>query len=115
MSDFVLAVDLGGTNMRMAAVDRDGRLLSHTKESTPRGMEPVELVELASRMGDTCRKSLDTSAKLVGMGFAVPAPAAKDFDGVLTKLPNLPTLTGMNLKTALQPVFDVPITVENDA
>jgi glucokinase len=115
MSDFVLAVDLGGTNMRMAAVDRNGRLLSHSKESTPRGMKPEELVELASGMGDTCRKSLDPSAKLVGVGFAVPAPAAKDFDGVLTKLPNLPTLTGMNLKAALEPVFNVPITVENDA
>src|SRR4051812_5590387 len=111
MSDFVLAVDLGGTNMRMAAGDRNGRLLSHSKKSTPRGMKPEELVELASGMGDTCRKSLDPSAKLVGVGFAVPAPAAKDFDGVLTKLPNLPTLTGMNLKAALEPVFNVPITV----
>lgn len=115
MSDFVLAVDLGGTNIRMAAVDRDGKLLSHGKEPTPHGMTPVQLVELAGRMGYKCRAPLDAAAKLVGVGFAVPAPAAKDFDGVLTKLPNLPTLTGMNLKTALQPVFDVPIIVENDA
>ncbi len=115
MNDFVLAVDLGGTNIRMAAVNRDGTLLSHAKESTPHGMTPEQLVDLAGRMGDECRKSLDPDAKLVGVGFAVPAPAAKDFDGVLTKLPNLPSLAGMNLKTALEPVFNVPITVENDA
>ena len=115
MTEIVLAVDLGGTNIRMAAVDRSGRLLSHSKESTPQGMTPDQLIDLAGTMGETCRAEVHGEARLVGVGFAVPAPAAKDFDGVLTKLPNLPTLQGMNLITALQKVFAVPISVENDA
>lgn len=114
MSDIVLAVDLGGTNMRMAAVNAEGTVLSHAKQPTPHGMTPQQLVDLTRRMADECSGSL-TDYNLVGIGFAVPAPAAKDFDGVLTKLPNLPTLVGMNLKASLREVFSVPITVENDA
>ena len=36
-------------------------------------------------------------------------------DGVLTKLPNLPSLNGMNLKAALTDRFSLPVTLENGA
>ena len=52
---------------------------------------------------------------ICGIAFASPAPAAKDGDGLLTKLPNLPSLNGMNLKKALFDRFGLPVTLENDA
>lgn len=35
--EIVLAADLGGTNLRMAAIDRQGTILYRTRRETPRG------------------------------------------------------------------------------
>ncbi len=115
MNDIVLAVDLGGTNMRMAAITGDGDILHHTKSGTPKQASPVQLTALIGAMADECRDALPADGRLVGISFAAPAPAAKNTNGVLTRLPNIPTLNGMDLKAALSGLFDLPITIENDA
>ena len=115
MNRAVLAVDLGGTNLRMAAVDHDGGILHSTRRPTPKSVSPVELVSLTREMADECIEKIGTAAGLIGVAFAAPAPACKDSDGILTRLPNIPTLNGMNLKAALRDRFSYPVTVENDA
>jgi glucokinase len=114
MSDVVLAVDLGGTNMRMAAVRADGTIRTTAREKTPKGVTPQQLVDLTLRMAVKCRSQL-TDEQIVGIAFASPAPAASDWGGILTKLPNLPTLNGFDLRTALLETFSLPVTLENDA
>ena len=37
MSDYAIGVDLGGTNLRAAAVSRDGKMLNKIAGSTPGG------------------------------------------------------------------------------
>lgn len=115
MNDFVFAADLGGTNLRMAAVDRDGTVSNVTKWPVPKNVSPGELISLIAEMAGERSGPLGTGAKPLSVAFTAPAPVAKDFDGVLTKLPNLPSLVGMNLKTALQGLFDRPVVIENDA
>lgn len=115
MNEAALAVDLGGTNLRMAAVADDGEILHLTRRPTPKSVTPVELISLAGEMADECIESIGVDTRLLGIAFAVPAPANKDSDGVLTRLPNIPTLNGMNLRAALSGRFHFPVTVENDA
>ncbi|MGB7201283.1 MAG: ROK family protein [Pyrinomonadaceae bacterium] len=115
MNEGVLAVDLGGTNLRMAAVADDGAILHLTRRFTPKSVTPVELISLAGEMADECIEQIGADTRLLGIAFAAPAPAAKDSDGILTRLPNIPTLNGMNLKAALRDRFSFPVTVENDA
>lgn len=115
MSDLVLAGDLGGTNLRVALVGADGSVRHLTKRPTPKGVSPDQLIGLMREMSGECLETLSAGDSLCGAGFTAPAPVAKDSDGVLTKLPNLPTLVGMNLKAELTKLFDVPVTIENDA
>lgn len=115
MNEAVLAVDLGGTNLRMAAVAHDGGILHLTRRPTPKSVSPVELIALTGEMADECIERIGPTTALLGIAFAAPAPAAKNSDGVLTQLPNLPTLNGMNLKAALRDRFLFPVIVENDA
>lgn len=115
MSDAVLAVDLGGTNIRMAAVASDGEILHLTRQPTPKSVTPVELISITGELADECEGHIGPNIGLRGIAFAAPAPASKDCDGVLTRLPNIPTLNGMNLKAALRARFPFPVTVENDA
>lgn len=112
----VLAADLGGTNLRIAAVDDAGNILRIVKEPVPDEVSPGELMTLIGEMADECRTSANGSADdFAAVAFTAPAPVPADFDGVLTKLPNLPSLVGMNLKAELEKRFRLPVTVENDA
>ena len=115
MNNIVLAADLGGTNLRIAAVDSVGTILHLTKRPVPKGVSPDQLMDLIREMAGECGASMLAEKRICAVAFTAPAPVAKDFDGVLTKLPNLPSLAGMNLKTALTDLFHLPVTIENDA
>ena len=114
MNEIVYAADLGGTNIRMAAVDSSGGIRHLTKRPVPHGVSPVQLMALIGDMSDECRGRIE-NGDFSAVAFTAPSPVAKDFDGVLTKLPNLPSITGMNLKEELHKLFGLPVFIENDA
>ena len=114
MNELVYAADLGGTNLRMAAVDNSGGIRHLTKRPVPHGVSPEELMALIGDMAGECRGQME-KRDFSAVAFTAPSPVAKDFDGVLTKLPNLPTITGMNLKEELHKLFGLPVFIENDA
>lgn len=115
MNKVVLAADLGGTNLRIAAVDSNGSILQLTKKPTPKGVKPDHLMELIREMAAECSGSQSPQDRFAAVSFTAPAPVSKDFDGLLTKLPNLPSLVGMNLKIELTKLFGLPVIIENDA
>lgn len=115
MNKIVLAVDLGGTNIRMAAVTASGEILHLARGKTPANVTPAELLDITEYLAAECRKTIGGGRGIGGIGFAAPAPAAKDCEGVLTKLPNIPSLNGMNLAAELGQRFSLPVTLENDA
>lgn len=113
MSDLVLAADLGGTNLRMAAVDSVGHPHNITKRPVPNCVSPAELIELVDEMSRVCCDGLDGDVR--ALGFTAPSPIPLDFDGILTKLPNIGSVTGMNFKRDLEDLFKLPVFMENDA
>ncbi len=113
MSDLVLAADLGGTNLRMAAVDSVGHPHNITKRPVPKDVSPAGLIDLVGEMSRVCRDGLDGEVRAIG--FTAPSPIPLDFDGILTKLPNLGSVTGMNFKRDLEDLFKLPVFMENDA
>lgn len=112
-NDVVLAIDLGGTNLRMAAVGRDGRIFSHANTETENADEQNSLLDALCELAERCRESLPSDQQIIGIGAGVPANITSD--GVLHNLPNLPSLEGMHLKTGLAARFNFPIVLENDA
>lgn len=113
MNEVVLAVDLGGTNMRMAAVRPDGTVLHTARQPTPKPFTPEGLIDLSGTMADECRANLGADDRVIGIAFGVPANVTGD--GILRRLPNIPALEGMDLKNALVAKFALPVTIENDA
>jgi len=113
MDKVVLAVDLGGTNIRMAAVKSDGTILHHAKRPTPAAFSPDQLLELTTILVDECSAAISSDSAVTAIAFAPPANVGPD--GVLRNLPNLPLLDGYDLRSALMQRFGMPATVENDA
>lgn len=111
MNYTVLAVDLGGTNVRMAAVDDAGEVLHLVRRPTPKGVSPERLTELFADMGNECRTF--TSRQFSAIGIGVPANVASS--GALHYLPNLPTLEGADLGSLVSARLGIPAVLENDA
>ena len=111
-NDIVLAVDLGGTNLRMAAVDRDGRILARVRDSSPKGGGPAELLVTFDKLAGECRAVLAAGQQVVGIGAGIPANVV---NGPVRNLPNLREIEGMDLKADLEARFGVPVALENDA
>lgn len=113
MPDIVLAADLGGTNLRMAVVDTGGRFSHLTKRGVPKDVSPDGLMSLIDSMATEIRATL--TDEFCGVAFTAPSPIPEDFDGILRKLPNLSSVTGMNFTAELTNLFGLPVTAENDA
>lgn len=108
MSEAVLAVDLGGTQMRAAVVDGDGTVRARCAEPTPQDADcPDALMELAAQvLGST------PAARAV---IAVPG-VVNYRDGYLEHAPNLPPgWAGALSSSALAAHLGLPVDLANDA
>ena len=111
--DVVLAVDLGGTNLRMAAVDRQGKILYRTKRETPRGERAEEIVQAIAQSAIECQGK-SPEFQVTAISAAVPGAVNAD-DGIIMKAPNLPALNGFRFAAALESELGVKAILENDA
>lgn len=112
MDDFVLAGDLGGTNLRLAAVDVTGRLLFRVQAETPRDKNEAAIVGLVAELAEKCCNEFDREP--LAFGFAIPAiigPGGRD----IYSSPNLPELNGICLGSAIEARLGMAVTIENDA
>ena len=105
---FIVALDLGGTNMRAALVDENGNFLQVVKESTIHNDHPafiahtIELIE-----------KLDTK-KYPPKGISIGVPGPVRSNGFINELPNI-GIQAIDLIAPLQKRFNLPVVVRNDA
>ncbi len=111
MKEIVLATDLGGTNLRMAAVNRNGTILYRTKRETPRAERADEIVSAMVEAANECCKNV---GEVSAIGVAVPSGV--DYaNGLIIKAPNVPCLDGFRISAALSNELNLPVALENDA
>jgi glucokinase len=114
MGEIVLAVDLGGTNLRMAAVDRGGNILHRSRCATPRSDDPLDIIREISDLVSECRRETDAIGPVDTLGVAVPA-TMDIAHGIIHYAPNLPMLNGMHFSESLKSQIGMRILLENDA
>jgi len=88
MSDYSIGVDLGGTNLRAAAISSDGKMLNKVAVSTAVGSGRNAVIQDIVRAVETLQagRSGDT---LAGVGVGIPGYILMD-KGVVVGAPNLP-------------------------
>jgi len=114
MGELVLAADLGGTNLRVAAVDGDGQVLHHVRERTPHDPDPMTIVYAIADLAEKCRSEVAGGESIRAIGVAVPA-AMDVTQGLVHYAPNLPMLNGMHMAAELERVVGLHVVLENDA
>jgi glucokinase len=107
-----LGVDLGGTQLRMAAVRRDGVLATElVSVPTGPGFGPEDLRrEVPALLGRVAADRNGTP--LVAMGFGTVGVVGP---GPLTQCDNLPRLDGTDVAALLRAIVSFPLEIENDA
>ena len=114
MVRFAIGVDLGGTNLRVAAVNENGGLFDHLNLETlvERGREDVVdrltngILELGSRWKDRYQ--------LAGIGIGIPG-ILRLREGILVASPNLPGWENFNVRAQIARRLNAPFLLENDA
>jgi glucokinase len=111
----VCAVDLGGTNLRAANVDRDGRIYERVKTPTPETDKAEDIVSAIVAAVRECETSgLNRGARIQAVSVVVPGSVQVE-TGVVVNAPNIPSLPGFRLAAALNEAIDRPVLLENDA
>ncbi len=112
MKSFSIGVDLGGTNLRVAAVTPAGELLDHVSLPTRLSAGPhAVLDDMAAAIHQLIEKH---PGKLLGIGVGSPGPIELPV-GVLHHPPILTGFDGLNLRTELERRLDRPVQVGHDS
>lgn len=111
---FAIGVDLGGTNLRIAAVDETGRLLEKITTGTQvkLGRDAV-ITEMAAAI-DGLSAKFKRSFELIGVGIGVPGIIDKR-TGMLRESPNLPGWDDYPVRDEIEKRLQTTVVLENDA
>jgi glucokinase len=115
MSELVCAVDLGGTNLRAANIDREGRIHERVKIATPDSNDPADIVSAIAATVTRCAEQAATRAAQVAfISVVVPGSVHADTKAVVNA-PNVPAIVDFKLSDALENAVQRPVLIENDA
>jgi glucokinase len=112
MEPYSIGVDLGGTNLRVAAIDPQGNVLERVSIPAHYEHGPVPIV--AQIVEVIQRVRADSPGVLRGVGIGVPGYIDMDA-GVVMGAANLPGFDGFPIRDEVQRHLATPILLENDA
>ena len=114
MSSFAIGVDLGGTNLRIAAVDADGRVLDKISADAEvaRGRDYV-LDEMCKNVRTLAAK-LGGARRMMGIGIGVPGIIDRQ-TGIVHESPNLPGWRDCPARNEIERRLRTKVILENDA
>ncbi|MBZ5613199.1 MAG: ROK family protein [Acidobacteriia bacterium] len=114
MNKFSIGVDLGGTNLRIAAVDEQGTLVEKvtldTKVSRGRDHVIADMCDAIRRLSG----KYSSSAPLMGIGIGVPGIIDMQ-TGLVRESPNLPDWVDYPARAAIEERLKTAVVLENDA
>jgi glucokinase len=114
MPDFSIGVDLGGTNLRIAAVSAQGQLLEKVTLGTKLALGRDHVIgEMCDAIQRLSGKYSETG-KLLGAGIGVPGLIDMQ-TGMMRKAVNLPGWENYPVRTEIERRLGVRVVLENDA
>ncbi len=102
--NLAVGIDLGGTNIRIALVSRDGHLIKKIKESTSKEILDILLKSVNELFSDD----------IAGIGIGVAGLIDRG-NGKILISPNLNVVEKIDFLSVLKEKFGVPVFLENDA
>ncbi|MEK7789351.1 MAG: ROK family protein [Planctomycetota bacterium] len=115
MGNYVIGIDLGGTNLKAGLVDRDGKIHHRLSIRTDNNADPQtisnQIFELIVKVGAGLKHA---PTNIIGIGLGSPGLVDKKGETILFS-PNLPLWRNIPIKRMVSERFSVPCVLENDA
>jgi glucokinase len=112
----ILALDLGGTQIRAAVVTQDGRILSRTARRTPDGEGPDPVIAACIEELRAAADAVDapTRSSIAGLGLGSPGPL-DPHAGTLVEPPNFgPGFVDVPFRDPIAAALGLPAALERD-
>ena len=113
MAEYSIGVDLGGTNLRAAAISKDGKILDKVSVDTNAagGREAVinDIVQSITGL-----RANQAGNRIAGVGIGVPGFILLE-EGRILNSNNLPYLEDFPLRDEIEKRLGTPVILENDA
>lgn len=112
---FIIAIDLGGTNLKCALLDSNLKIKAKSCFSTKSFNNKQKLINgiVASINNFISRQDL-AKGSILGVGIGLPGPV-DTFKGVVHFLPNIPGWKEVGLKNILEQKTNLLVFIDNDA
>jgi glucokinase len=114
MTEFAIGVDLGGTNLRIAAVDSTGKILEKITTGTEVARGRDHVIDDLCAAVRTLALKYGARGELQGIGVGVPGIIDMG-NGMLRESPNLPGWEDYPVRDEIQRRLASPVILENDA
>jgi len=115
MEKCIIGVDLGGTNIKAAAVSLDGEVRYHTRLTTEADKGPEVVADRIAQAALDCLENVkDGKKNVLGVGIGSPGPLNLR-EGIVIFAPNLKGWKNVPLRAMIEKRTGVPCTLENDA
>jgi glucokinase len=114
MVAYSIGVDLGGTNLRIAAVDQQGILLEKVVLDTKVTLGRDHVVNNMCEAVRGLAAKLRSAGSLLGIGIGVPGIIDMKA-GMVRESPNLPDWADYPAQTQIEKRLGAPVILENDA
>ncbi len=112
-SSVVIAADLGGTNLRVAAVKSDGEIIARSRKKTPKAKNTEVVLNTIVKALKEC---ILGSGELEVKTISIATPATVDVSsGTIINAPNVPALDGVKIVKEIEKRLKIPTILENDA
>ncbi|HUW58176.1 MAG TPA: ROK family protein [Planctomycetota bacterium] len=115
MSDYLVGIDLGGTNINVGVTDDVGKVI--TKHAVPLGRPKTrhDVLDAIYRAAEETLSRAGMEADAV-RAIGIATPGVLDIEnGVVVKASNLPDWENVALRDLVRKRFGVPTVLENDA
>ena len=112
---FIIAIDLGGTNLKCALLDSNLKIKAKSSFSTKSFDNQHKLIQGITDSVDSfiLNQRLKRSS-ILGVGIGVPGPV-DTLKGIVHFLPNIPGWKEVKLKKILEEKTKLPVFIDNDA
>lgn len=111
--EFVITIDLGGTKILSALINRKKEIVDRVKIPTDSNKGPEFIVEcIAKSITEIINKSGISEKKIRALSLGVPGTVNPE-SGIISVAPNL-NIRDFNIKKNLQKSFKIPVLLEND-
>lgn len=112
---FIVSVDLGGTNLKVALLDLKYRIKDKKVLSTKRLIKKEALIlAIIDSINKTLENNRLNKANILGVGLGLPGPIDTE-RGIVHFFPNIPGWKEVDLKRILERKLKLPVFLDNDA